>query len=169
MGLTPELISELEAMPGQIEQAIRSFPADALDWRPAFWGGSPGEGFSALEHVCHLRDIEADGYHVRIRRLLEEENPSLVSIDGLELAKERRYSEADLASALAAFRSARLRTVQMVRNLSDAQLLRSGEFAEYGRLTLRALLHYLRSHDQQHLACLHWLSGKRASESARTP
>jgi len=38
-----------------------------------------------------------------------------------------------------------------------------GGFAEYGALTLRGLLHYLRSHDQQHLACLHWLAGKAAS------
>jgi len=38
---------------------------------------TPGEPFCAIEHVCHLRDIERDGYHVRIRRLLTEDNPSL--------------------------------------------------------------------------------------------
>ena len=42
----------------------------------------------------------------------------------------------------------------------------AGDFAEYGRLTLRALVHYLRSHDQQHLACLQWLGGKMAAEGA---
>ena len=29
--------------------------------------------------------------------------------------------------------------------------------------TLRALVHYLRSHDQQHLAGIQWLAGKIAS------
>jgi len=35
-----------------------------------------------------------------------------------------------------------------------------------GRDPLRGLLHYRRSHDQQHLACLHWLIGKVASTNA---
>jgi hypothetical protein len=35
-------------------------------------------------------------YHVRVRRLLEESAPSLVSVDGYELAAARRYHEADL-------------------------------------------------------------------------
>ena len=165
MGLTPELIRELEEMPSQLEQAIGSIPSAALGWKPASWGGSPGEGFSAREHVCHLRDIEADGYQVRIRRVLEEENPSLLSIDGFELAKERRYCEADLVAALTAFRDARLKTVEMVRSLSDAQLARPGTFAEYGGVNVRALLHYLSSHDLQHLACLRWLAGKWASQN----
>jgi hypothetical protein len=43
------------------------------------------------------------------------------------------------------------------------ELERTGDFAEYGRLTLRALVHYLRSHDYQHLAGMHWLVGKIAS------
>lgn len=49
--------------------------------------------------------------------------------------------------------------------MNDAQLVRTGEFAEYGRLTLRALVHYLRSHDQQHLAGIQWLAGKIASDT----
>jgi hypothetical protein len=160
---TTKLVAELERMPRELEQAIAAFSDEALRWKPDEWGGSPGEGFSALEHVCHLRDIEADGYHVRIRRLLEEEAPSLVSIDGSELARQRRYAEADLAAALAAFRAAREQTVARVRGLSDVELQRAGDFAEYGRVTLLSLLHYLRSHDQQHLACLEWLLGKRAA------
>jgi len=127
------------------------------------WGGSPGEPFCAIEHVCHLRDIERDGYHVRIRRLLTEDNPSLVSIDGNALAVERRHVEATVADALRAFRDARRETLEIVLGLRDAELDRRGVFAEYGSLTLRGLLHYLRSHDQQHLACLHWLAGKAAS------
>jgi hypothetical protein len=33
-------------------------------------------------------------------------------------------------------------------------------FEGYGPVTLRALVHYLCSHDQQHLAGLQWLLGK---------
>ena len=140
-------------------------PADRLRWKPESWGGSPGETFSALEHVCHVRDIERDGYQVRVRRMLEETNPSLVSIDGDELAKERRYDAADLEDALTAFRAARAETVARLRSLEEAQLDREGFFAEYGPLTLRGLIHYLRSHDLQHLAGIQWLAGKAASEA----
>jgi hypothetical protein len=166
VGVSPSLLSELDQMPAQLERLVRSVPAEHLRWQPETSGGAPGETFSAVGHVCHLRDIEADGYHVRLRRLLDEERPSLASIDGHELARERRYDEADVEDALAAFRAARGRTLATLRSLTDADLDRAGEFAEYGALTLGALLHYLRSHDQQHLAGLHWLLGRVASRSA---
>src|SRR5687767_13605764 len=128
MGLRPELLSELEGMPRELERALRLIPRDRLGWKPESWGGNPAENFSALEHVCHLRDIERDGYHVRIQRMLDESNPSLVSLDGYEIARERRYDSTDLAEALAALGSARAFTVQRLRGVSDGQLARAGEF-----------------------------------------
>lgn len=83
-----------------------------------------------------------------------------MSRDGYEIARERRYESADLAAALSGFRNARAVTVERLRRVGDAELARAGEFAEYGRLTLRALIHYLRSHDLQHLAGVQWLAGK---------
>src|SRR4051812_28667332 len=71
-GVSPRLLAGLEAVPDALAAALTSVPSDRLRWRPADWGGSPGESFSAIEHVCHVRDIERDGYHVRIRRLLDE-------------------------------------------------------------------------------------------------
>ena len=102
---------------------------------------------------------------MRIRRVRDEEHPSLDSIDGNALAAERRYVETPLADALHGFREARLSTLAMIRDLDHAHLDRAGSFAEYGRVTLRGLLHYLHAHDQQHLACLQWLLGKRASRA----
>ena len=161
--LSPDLLTELAEMPDQLERAIRLVRRDRLAWKPESWGGSPGETFSALEHVCHLRDIEQEGYHVRIRRMLEESNPSLVSLDGDAIARERHYESADLGAALQSFRRARATTVERLGAVSDVELARAGEFAEYGRLTLLSLIHYLRSHDQQHLAGIQWLAGKIAS------
>lgn len=159
----PTLLAQLETMPDELEQALQSVPANQLDWEPASSGGAPGEGFSARGHACHLRDIERDGYHVRFRRMLEENEPSLVSLDGYELARERQYATTDVREALASFRAARTETVARLRGLGEPQLERAGDFAEYGRLTVRALGHYLRSHDLQHLAGLQWLAGRAAS------
>jgi hypothetical protein len=161
VGLVPELIAGLRTMPDDLARLIRQVPSDRLRWKPEVWDGSPGETFSALEHVCHVRDIERDGYQVRIRRLLHETGPSLVSLDGYEMARDRRYADASWTEAIEEFRTARAQTVATIRDLTDAQLARTGTFAEYGALTLRGLLHYLRSHDQQHVHAAGWRVEKR--------
>jgi hypothetical protein len=50
--------------------------------------------------------------------------------------------------------------MEIISNLSGAQLARTAVFEGYGPLTMRSLIHYLCSHDQQHLAGLQWLAGK---------
>jgi hypothetical protein len=164
MPVPNDVLDALARMPEELARVLRSIPEGRLRWTPSSWGGAPGETFSAVGHLCHLRDIERDGYHVRIQRMLDEPDPMLVSLDGYEIARERAYEQADAEAALAAFAAARAETVARLRPLDDARLDRAGDFAEYGRLTLRALVHYLRSHDQQHLAGLHFLAGKIASE-----
>jgi hypothetical protein len=120
----------------------------------------PSEALTAIEQLCHVRDIEIDGYQGRIRRALAEANPTLASIDTDALVRERAYAQDDPAHVLAAFRAARVRTLEMISGLSEAQLARTAVFEGYGPLTLRSLIHYLCSHDQQHLAGLQWLLGK---------
>jgi hypothetical protein len=121
--------------------------------------------FAAAGQACHLRDIEVDGYHVRIRRMLDEEHPDLLSLDSYEIARAKGYLQADPHAALADFRRAREATIELVRTISPQQFERVGTFAEYGQLTLGGLIHYLCSHDQQHLACMQWLLGKIESDS----
>jgi hypothetical protein len=120
----------------------------------------PSEPLTAIEQLCHVRDIEIDGYHVRFRRTLAEDHPELASLDTLALARERAYGESDGAAALAAFREARLHTVALIASLKPEQFDRTAAFEGYGRVSFRSLVHYLCSHDQQHLAGLQWLLGK---------
>jgi hypothetical protein len=150
-------------MPGRFEALYRGVPAGYCTWAPDSWGGIPGERFSALGQLCHLRDIECDGYHVRFRRVLAEADPALESVDGYALAKSRRYDEADEEEALRAFRAARKTTLGILGGLDATALKRGCSFDEFGRLSLEGLIHVLCSHDEQHLACMHWLLGKMAS------
>jgi hypothetical protein len=155
-----EIIDELASMPDALERVFAHVPAEAREWEPESWDGFPGETFSASGQVCHVRDIEIDGYRVRIARLLKEERPLLVSIDSYALARERRYGEQDPIAALSDFRKARTETVETLRSLRSVDWSRRGRFEGYGPVTLAGLVHFLRSHDQQHLACMHWLLGK---------
>lgn len=160
MRLSTNTLASLAAMPNRLAEAFRSVPESRRDWEPGSWEGIPGERFSALGQICHVRDIEVLGYHVRIRRMLDETEPALVSLDSDELAARRRYHEAEAEEVLASFRDARQTTIRLLRGISADELGRRGTFGEYGALTLRSLVHYLASHDNQHLACMDWLLGQ---------
>jgi hypothetical protein len=156
----PATIAALESFPVQLEHHYSAFPREYAHWTPPSWDGVPSEPFTALEQVCHVRDIEIEGYQVRIRRTLDEHEPFLPSIDSEAVARERGYGSADVAEVFAQFRAARATTLQMLRGIPAAQLERRAVFEGYGPVSLRGLVHYLCSHDQQHLAGLQWLLGR---------
>jgi len=70
-----ELIESLARTPETIATLVNDLPEAHLR------RGSPDGRFSAVENVCHLRDIEVEGYAVRINRILKEEQPFLPDIE----------------------------------------------------------------------------------------
>jgi DinB family protein len=156
----PITLAALEAFPVELEKHYAAFPPEFVHWTPESWEGVPSEPFTAIEQVCHVRDIEIEGYHTRFTRTLNEDMPLLPSIDSEAVARQRNYGGADTARVFAEFRAARAVTVALLRGLGDAQFARRAHFEGYGSVSLRALAHYLCSHDQQHLAGLQWLLGK---------
>jgi hypothetical protein len=57
----------------------------------------------------------------------------------------------------------------MLAALHPGDWSRTAQFDGYGPVTLRGLMHYLCSHDQQHVAGLQWLLGQiEASRVAAT-
>jgi DinB superfamily len=162
-GTMPGMQSTLNALagfPAGLEGHFALFPAEFRHWAPPSWDGVPSEPFTAIEQLCHVRDIEIEGYQVRFRRTLAEDTPALPSIDSEAVARRRDYGHAEAARVLAEFRAARARTLTLLRAVDAAQWSRPAIFEGYGRVTLRGLVHYLCSHDQQHLAGLQWLLGK---------
>ncbi|MDE2234849.1 MAG: DinB family protein [Gammaproteobacteria bacterium] len=112
----------------------------------------PGDGnFSVLETVCHLRDIEIEGYRVRVQRILAEKNPRLPDLDGGQLARERRYRKQELRPALDDFVQARYTNLRMLEKLSKTQLVRTGFLEPLGRISLARLLELWVEHDQGHV------------------
>ncbi len=158
--MTDATLNALRAFPDQLAAHYALIPATHTHWAPPSWEGVPSEALTAIEQVCHVRDIEIEGYQYRFERTLAEENPFLPSIDTEALARDRRYGESDSARALADFRAARATTLRLLERLTPAQFGRAATFEGYGPVTLRGLVHFLCSHDQQHLAGLQWLLGK---------
>ena len=118
---------------------------------------SPDE-FSVLENICHLRDLELQGYTSRIRRILAEPNPALADFDGARVAAEGSYNNEQPDSALQAFQTARRENVEILRTLTDAQLSREGRLEGVGSVTLRRLAELMSEHDEGHLEDLRVLS-----------
>ncbi len=153
-------INSLTIFPEQLRHYFYAIPEDLWHWTPDSWEGVPSESLNAIEQICHVRDVEIDGYHVRFDRLLNKENPMLESLDGYALISEKNYAGAEPENVFEQFHIARMETLKLINGLTDLQLSRKGYFEGYGELTVKALIHYLCSHDQQHLSGLQWLLGK---------
>jgi hypothetical protein len=163
----PITMAALESFPRALEQHYAAFPPEYVHWTPASWDGVPSEPFTAIEQICHVRDIEIEGYQVRFRRTLEEATPFLPSIDSEAVARERDYGREFAAQVFPQIHAARARTVAMLRALAPADFGKAAVFEGYGPVSLRGLVHYLCSHDQQHLSGLQWLLGKIDAERMR--
>ena len=125
------------------------------------WTRRPGNGgFSLVEHVCHLRDIDEDGYGERVARILAEERPSLPDIDGDALARQRDYQSQDLEAALSAFAAARWQISARLAKLTPEERRRTGLMAAIREITVEGLVGAMLAHDSEHLDQLSELRGE---------
>ena len=156
-------LEALAVFPHQLEAHYAAIPAGYEQWKPESWEGIPSEHFTAIEQVWHVLDIEVEGYQTRFARTLDEDSPLLPSIDSEAVALERNYGVRKAGDAFDRFRAARASTIERLAMLDGSSLARRAVFEGYGPTTLRGLVHFLCSHDQQHLAGLQWLAGQIAS------
>jgi DinB superfamily len=165
--MDPVTLAALADFPQRLAAYYGIVSAEHRNWRPPSWDGIPSEPFTPIEQICHVRDIEIEGYHVRLRRASQENDPLLASIDGEAFAKERNYAEADSAQVFSAFEQARHETLKLIAKLSPRELARPAQF-EGNAVSVRGLVHNLCSHDQQHLAGLQWLLARIAAPLKHT-
>jgi hypothetical protein len=138
------LLVTLESTPALLQRAAEGLPAAQARRRPA------GGGFSLVENVWHLADLEREGYAARIRRLLSEDEPTLANFDGDRVARERRYQDRDLAEGLAAFAAARRRNLEKLRSVPAADWQRRGLQEGAGRIALADVPRMMAEHDRSH-------------------
>ena len=139
-----ELVSRLHAMPALLEDCAQALPRSEWTRQPA-----PGL-FSLVEHCCHLRDLEEEGYMLRLRRMLREERPSLDDFDGGAVAARRAYPSQDLRGALQAFTDARTANLALLSSLDVRALCRMATFGDHGTITIEGLAQLMLEHDAGH-------------------
>lgn len=108
-----------------------------------------GGDFSLVEHACHLRDLEREGYLVRVQRILAEATPRLEDFPGGVIARERDYRSQDARAAAQAFREARGLLVVQLGALERSQLCRTAIF-DGREIMLGDLVAMVVGHDGEH-------------------
>lgn len=140
------LLLTLESTPALFARAASELSEDMVRQR-----GTAG-GFSLLEQVWHLADLEREGYGVRIRRILTEDEPRLSNFEGDRVARERMYSRRDLAEGLLVFAASRTRNLQVLREVSANDWKRTGEQEGVGTIALADVPRMMVEHDRSHEA-----------------
>lgn len=142
--LARDLVDRLAAMPRLLKSCAERLPRSEWTRQP-----SPGL-FSLVEHCCHLRDLEEEGYALRLRRMLREEEPVLDDFDGGAVAARRAYPGQDLAQAVQAFAEARSRNLLLLAGLDAPALARTARFGEHRTITVARLADLMAEHDASH-------------------
>jgi uncharacterized damage-inducible protein DinB len=118
--------------------AVLSRRPDATNW-------------AVKEIVCHLRDTE-ESFGGRFAQILAmDTDPTLGGANADRLAEERQYLRNDTAEAVAAFRTRRQETLEIVRTLTPVQWDKGAIHPVRGRITLDGFLALLAWHDDNHL------------------
>jgi hypothetical protein len=138
------LLLTLESTPALVARAAEGLRPSQVRQVP-----SPG-CFSLIEHVWHLADIEREGYGMRIRRILCEQDPVLSDFDGERIAREREYIKRDLAEGLAALAHARARNVARLRRIATSDWKRRGVQEGVGAIALEDVPRMMAAHDRSH-------------------
>jgi hypothetical protein len=142
-----DTLENLAEMPRRLRTA-----AAELAGKERFRPSADPLAFSVVEHACHLRDLEEEGYTLRIRRILREDDPELADFDGAVVAAGRDYLTQDLATALRDFESARKSNIETLSALPASALDRTGQLAGKGTVTLHHLAQLMLEHDAGHSA-----------------
>ena len=140
-----ETLERLGAMPAFVEAALHEAGEENHGVR------STPDTFALVEQACHLRDLEREGYLLRVRRILGENRPALDGFDGQAVAAARDYAQQDAHAAAQDFSAARRELVAVVGALSPDDLRREATF-EGRAITLAELVAMIDAHDTEHRA-----------------
>ena len=146
------LIDRFERAASDIRKAVAGLTPKQLKARcePGLW--------SVQEVVVHLTDSDAIGID-RMKRVLTEDNPSLLCADETAYIERLNPHEQTIEDAILQFEVTRRQFARVLRLLADEDYRRSGTHNVAGELTMLDLLETYVDHVDHHLR---FVAGKRA-------
>jgi uncharacterized damage-inducible protein DinB len=140
-----ELMKALRAGPPVLRALVRDLPDEAVRRRPA-----EGE-WAIVEVTAHLADTEERTLD-RIRRMLDEDAPTLPPYDPHALSVTRQYIRMDVAAEADRYAGLRRETLELLVSLDDAGWSRVGHHGEHGTITVQELVAHTAGEDADHYA-----------------
>ncbi|WP_232697795.1 DinB family protein [Brevibacillus daliensis] len=140
-----KLIEEYSQDYALLREAIEGLSEEELRFQPA------PDKWSIHQIVIHVTDAEILSTH-RMRKVLAEEEPLLLSFDQEALADNLGYERLDREQHLLLFQMLRASMLPLLENLTPEQLERVGEYPDGARYTFKELLELRVQHVRDHLA-----------------
>jgi uncharacterized damage-inducible protein DinB len=144
MSALHSLIEQYLAGPAELRAAVAGMSREQFVARPV------AGKMSTLEVVCHITDFEPV-YADRMKRVIAEDNPTLMGADEKRYLAALAYHDRDLQEELAIVERTRGQLARILRTLPDAALRRTGVHSERGPMTLEALLTSITGHIPHHV------------------
>ena len=156
-----ELLERFRRGPDLVAAVITGAAGRELDFVP-----SP-EKWSIRQILAHLADSEIVCSD-RFRRVIAENNPTLVGYDQDAWTANLKYRRRKTASSLDLFRRLRAENHELMKDLPEEVFERTGTHTERGSVTLRDLVVYDTEHHEKHAQQLQELRRQyRQSRSGR--
>ena len=136
-------LESLESGPKKVGALTKKLEDAALRRKPA------PDKWSAMEVVCHLRDIEklwAD----RLVKAAFSEKPAFYMLEVDDLAVKNSYNTQDLGAAVKEFARLREDNLRLLRALPAGHWQRSGVHPKRGEITIERIVEIMIGHDQSH-------------------
>jgi FMN phosphatase YigB (HAD superfamily) len=128
---------------------LRSLSSSLTDEQ---WKHEPTrEDWALTEIICHLRDTEREVHQTQLKLMLERTDAFIPRPDSGVWASERKYLNVNGSIALAEFVSARMKTLDMLKDLDDATWSRHARHAIFGPTNFLEVLGFMAEHDRLHI------------------
>jgi uncharacterized damage-inducible protein DinB len=137
-------VASYDSGPDKLRTACSGIPEQMLNRRIG-----PGQ-WSIMENAVHLLDSDLASTH-RMRRIVAEDCPLLVSYDENAFIDRLPSDRADLAEVLDLFEANRRFTARWLRTLPREAFARVGVHTQRGKVTLLQLVEIYAHHVDHHL------------------
>jgi hypothetical protein len=150
--MDPKLIESFAGGGEQLSMAIRGLTREDLLVVPAP-DANVGK-WSIQQVVIHCMDSDLIAVD-RIKRMIAEDNPSLIGYDENKFVQHLFYDEQDAATAVQMVDLNRKQFANVLRRLPDAALQRKGTHNERGVVTAGKYIQSTVEHLEHHLKFIH--------------
>lgn len=109
------------------------------------------EDWAMNEIVCHLHDTDREIHQLQLNLMLAREDAFIPRPDTAVWASERDYLHVQGVTALREFTSARMQTIELLKNADDAVWSRRARHAIFGPTDFLEVCSFMADHDRMHV------------------